>query len=220
MTGANLHSAASLGNELGCTAGGAFAAGAFSGEIALISRGSCSFVEKINNAATAGAVGVIIYNNAGGPPIVMSASGTTVPSAMISRDPGLTIRDFLGNSVVGSTVTGPAARITDPSFADILNASSLQGPNDDYDVTKPDITNPGTSIYAAIGDIAPAGGNAQFGFLTGTSMSSPHTAGSAALIRSAHPTWTPQEVKSAMQLTANAKACGRMRRHHGIRSMW
>lgn len=64
----------SLGNELGCTAGGAFAAGAFSGQIALISRGTCSFVEKINNAATAGAVGVIIYNNAGGPPIVMSAA--------------------------------------------------------------------------------------------------------------------------------------------------
>lgn len=202
VTGANLRSAASLGNELGCTAGGAFAAGAFSGQIALISRGTCSFVEKINNAATAGAVGVIIYNNAGGPPIVMSAAGTTVPSAMISRDPGLVIRDFLGAGVVASTVTGPAARITDDSFGDILNAGSLQGPNNDFDVTKPDITNPGTNIYAAIGDIAPSGGNAQFGFLTGTSMSSPHTAGSAALIRSAHPTWTPQEVKSAMQLTA------------------
>jgi len=33
VTGANLRSAASLGNELGCTAGGAFAAGAFSGQI-------------------------------------------------------------------------------------------------------------------------------------------------------------------------------------------
>lgn len=202
-TSATIITAASLGNEIGCTANGGFPAGSLTGNIALISRGTCSFVEKINNAATAGAAAVIIYNNAGGPPIVMSASGTTIPSAMIAQGAGVAIRDFLAsNPPATASVTGPAARITDPSFADILNAGSLQGPNDDFDVTKPDITNPGTNIYAAIGDIAPAGGNAQFGFLTGTSMSSPHTAGSAALIRSAHPTWTPQEVKSAMQLTA------------------
>ena len=202
-TSATITSAASLGNEIGCTAGGGFPAASLTGRIALISRGTCTFVEKINNASAAGATAVIVYNNAGGPPTVMSATGTTIPSAMIAQGSGVAIRDFLAsNPATGATVTAPAARITDPAFADILNSSSLQGPNDDFDVTKPDITNPGTNIYAAIGDIAPAGGNAQFGFLSGTSMSSPHTAGSAALIRSAHPTWTPQEVKSAMQLTA------------------
>jgi subtilisin family serine protease len=197
-TTAMVASAAALGNELGCNAGGGFAAGSMTGRIALISRGSCPFAEKITNATTAGAVAAIVYNNAGGPPIAMGGlEASTIPSAMTGRDSGIAIRDFLvGSPDAMMTVSAPATRVTDIAFADILNSSSLQGPNVDFDVTKPDITNPGTNIYAAIGDI---GG--QFGFLSGTSMSSPHTAGSGALVRGANPTWTPQEIKSALQLT-------------------
>ncbi len=197
-TTATVASAAALGNEEGCTAGGGFPAGSMTGQIALISRGNCSFAEKINNATSAGAAAAIVYNNAGGPPIIMGGiEATTIPSAMISQGSGIAIRDFLvGTPAAEMTVTAPAERVTEISFADILNAGSLQGPNVDFDVTKPDITNPGTNIYAAIGDI---GG--QFGFLTGTSMSSPHTAGAGALVRAANPSWTPQEIKSALQLT-------------------
>ncbi len=67
------------------------------------------------------------------------------------------------------------------------------------DTTKPDITGPGTNIYAAVSDVA-----GQFGFLTGTSMSGPHIAGGAALILAVNPSWTPTEVKSAIMLTAKA----------------
>jgi len=191
-----------LANELGCNPG--FAPNSMNGRIALISRGTCPFSEKVTNATTAGASAVVIYNNAGGPPIAMGALGTTtVPSVMITQNAGTAYRNFLtANPNAQMTVVGPAARQIVPEFADILNASSLRGPNTTFDVTKPDITGPGTNIYAAIGDIAPAGGQAQFGFLSGTSMSSPHLAGAAALLRAVNPTWTPQEVKSAIQLTA------------------
>ena len=37
---------------------------------------------------------------------------------------------------------------------------------------------------------------------SGTSMSSPHVAGLAALLKNLHPDWTPMEVKSALQTTA------------------
>ena len=43
----------------------------------------------------------------------------------------------------------------------------------------------------------------QFNFLSGTSMSSPHLTGAALLVRQANPSWTPSEVKSAIQMTAS-----------------
>lgn len=188
---------AALGSESGCGATTPYAAGSMTGKIALIQRGGCTFVEKSNNAQAAGAIALVLYNNAGGPPISMAA--TSLQGAMVGNTAGIALRDFLiANSSAQMTVNFPAVRITDPAFADVLNTSSLRGPNDSFDVTKPDITGPGTNIYAAVSD---AGG--QFGFLTGTSMSSPHVAGAGALVRAAHPTWTPQEVKSAMQLTAS-----------------
>lgn len=188
---------AALGSELGCGAVSPYAAGSMAGKIALISRGSCNFTEKSLNAQAAGAIALVLYNNAGGPPISMAA--VSLPSTMVGNSAGIGLRDFLtANSTAQMTVNFPAVRITDPSFADVLNTSSLRGPNNSFDVTKPDITGPGTNILAAVSD---AGG--QFGFLTGTSMSSPHVAGAGALVRSAHPTWTPQEVKSALQLTAS-----------------
>ncbi len=49
----------------GCEPGD-FAAGAFTGKIALVKRGGCTFAAKQANAAAAGAVGAIIYNNTAG----------------------------------------------------------------------------------------------------------------------------------------------------------
>ncbi|WP_406861893.1 M28 family metallopeptidase [Streptomyces sp. HUAS MG47] len=49
----------------GCEPGD-FAAGTFTGKIALIKRGGCTFAAKQENAAAAGAVGAIIYNNTDG----------------------------------------------------------------------------------------------------------------------------------------------------------
>ncbi|MEJ8643107.1 M28 family metallopeptidase [Streptomyces sp. MS1.HAVA.3] len=49
----------------GCEPGD-FAAGTFTGKIALIKRGGCAFAVKQANAAGAGAVGAIIYNNTAG----------------------------------------------------------------------------------------------------------------------------------------------------------
>ena len=204
----NVASAALLGNEYGCTSGGAFPAGSMTGRIAIIQRGppadigtACPFVEKINNATAAGAVGVVVYDRTTGAPLnmdVSAAPGTTIPAVFIRQAAGYAMRDFLAtNPTAQMTIVAPSQRVLDTSIADVLNASSLRGPNASFDVTKPDITGPGTNIYAASSD-----NFGQFIFLTGTSMSSPHLAGSAALIRSAQPTWTPAEVKSAIMLTS------------------
>lgn len=60
------------------------------GEIALLDRGQCTFVQKVNNAQDAGAIAVIVANNVPGPPVTMGGNdpGIVIPSAMISLDDG------------------------------------------------------------------------------------------------------------------------------------
>ncbi|AKS43326.1 choice-of-anchor J domain-containing protein [Wenzhouxiangella marina] len=181
------------GNVEGCAA---FAAGSFAGEAALISRGGCAFADKVNNAVAAGAVFVIVYNNAGDPIVMGGLETTTVPSVMISTDDGNAMIATLAGGVAEVTVPVADAGFVVPSAGDILAGFSLRGPTASplQDLQKPNITGPGVNILAAV----PGG----YAFLSGTSMSSPHVAGAAILVRQANPDWTPSEVKSAMQMTA------------------
>jgi subtilisin family serine protease len=204
--------AGNAAGELACGTTSPFPAGSMTGKIALISRGTCNFSEKVTNAAGAGAIAVVMYNNSAAPPIAMGAlEAATIPAVMVPNADGIAMRDFaISNPTALATVTTPATRQINPLFGDVLNASSLRGPNIigtttvgtgsfvGTDTTKPDITGPGTDIYAAVNDV-----NNQFGFLSGTSMSAPHLAGAAALIRSANSSWTPTEVRSAIMLTAS-----------------
>ena len=64
------------------------------GKIALIDRGSCPFVTKVQEAQNAGAVAVIIVNNVPGAPITMGGTSTTIniPSIMISQLMGISLK--------------------------------------------------------------------------------------------------------------------------------
>lgn len=181
------------GNALGCTANGGFPAGTFDGAIALIQRGTCTFEEKLNNAQAAGAVAGMIFNNAAGAP-AFAPGAATLPSAGLEQAIGEALRDFIIANGATPTVLN---FVTAARNGGVLNAGSLRGPNASFDVTKPDITGPGTNIYDAF--IAPG----LFGFLTGTSMSGPHVAGAGVLVRAVRPTWRPMEVHSALMMTAD-----------------
>lgn len=67
------------------------------GQIAVITRGDCAFVEKVSEAQNAGAIAVIVINNEPGEPIVMGgdSSTITIPSLMISQENGATILSAL-----------------------------------------------------------------------------------------------------------------------------
>jgi subtilisin family serine protease len=199
-------------NEIGCTADGGFPPGYFTGAAALISRGTCTFEEKIDNAQAAGATLAVIYNNAAGT-INMSVGGAALPAYSIQQSEGEALVAFMdtlgarpeGNDVIFANGFDPSAggdAIIDFTPAvqqgDVIAGFSLRGPSSLASVTKPDITGPGVNIYAAL-DTA----TQSYGYLSGTSMSSPHTAGSGALVRAVHPDWTPAEVKSALMLTAS-----------------
>ena len=181
-------------NFEGCSA---FPANAFDGEAALISRGSCNFSTKVNNAVSAGANFVVVFNNVAGPPIIMGGlDATTVSSVMVDNTVGQAMVTALGGGTAQVTVTPTLQGFSDPSYGDILADFSFRGPTPSplQDLQKPNITAPGVNILAAV----PGG----YGFISGTSMSSPHVAGAAVLVRQANPSWTVSEVKSALQMTA------------------
>lgn len=167
-----------------------------SGNIALIQRGTCSFTTKVRNAQDAGAVGVVVYNNVAGGPVGMAHDGTdpkpTIVAVMVSRDDGDTIIDSgLADS---TTIAGEAVEFfTEP---DIIAGFSSRGPAPFTHIIKPDITAPGVNVYSSVFD-------GLFAFFQGTSMSSPHIAGSAALLLHDDDTREPIDVKSALVNTAN-----------------
>jgi uncharacterized repeat protein (TIGR01451 family) len=183
-------------NVRGCSA---FPADSFEGAVALIQRGDCTFETKVTNATNAGAVAVIVYNHVGGPPISMGGlEPTTIPAVFIDKTNG----DDLVNFV--STNADPAVRINaatsvvvSEDWEDVIAGFSSRGPSQ-WDLLKPDYTAPGVNILAAGWD-----GPDAYAFIQGTSMSSPHGAGAAALLVQLNPTWTPAQVKSALALTAN-----------------
>ncbi|MCC6807525.1 MAG: M36 family metallopeptidase [Deltaproteobacteria bacterium] len=88
-------------------------AAALSGKIALLDRGTCRFVDKVNNAQAAGAIGVIVVNNVPGDPVEMPRSNNPLevsvscPSLMISQADGATIAGAL---IAGQTVTAKLDR--------------------------------------------------------------------------------------------------------------
>jgi len=197
----------------GCSA---YPAGTFANAIALIRRGTCSFANKSEAARAAGAVAVIISNS--------GVSGNTGPFAgSIAGPPQGQIPTFslpftTAQSLVSFVQANPTATLgirypaeRTPGVGDVMAAFSSRGPSPLGSVLKPDVTAPGVAILAAVsrwnrgvnapGALNPAADDA-VSFLQGTSMSSPHVAGAATLLKAVHPAWTPQEIKSALMTTA------------------
>ncbi|MBK8984913.1 MAG: choice-of-anchor J domain-containing protein [Chloroflexi bacterium] len=185
-------------NNDGCTA---FAPGYFNGALALIQRGGCTFLVKVTNAANAGATGVVVFNSVGGPPISMGGGLTgTPPAFMLTLDGGIALRDYIiANPTATARVNAATSYLVDNAWEDIVAGFSSRGPSQ-FELLKPDYIAPGVNILAAV---AADGANVvQYGFYQGTSMSSPHGAGAAALMVALQPTWSPTEIKSAMATSA------------------
>ncbi len=185
-----------------------------SGKIALIKRGGCTFTTKVRNAQTAGAVGVIVYNNQFGDPIAMAQDGTSpvpkIPAVMVSNTNGVSMARIAPNTV---TINGAGLQefFTDGPSADIIAAFSSRGPDANQvpatesvsgtnNKIKPDVTAPGVNVYSSVN--GRCGSIGCFAFFQGTSMATPHVAGSAALLKQLHPNWSPEQIKSALVTTA------------------
>ncbi|MGC8691278.1 MAG: S8 family serine peptidase, partial [Caldisericum sp.] len=169
-----------------------------SGKIALIKRGSYSFAVKITNAYNAGAKGVIIFNNTTGY-ISMSTSGApNIPSVFISLADGNAMLPYATTTGDGTGLVGfkPNTTVGVPQAGDTMVDFSSWGPAPDLSF-KPEITAPGGGIWSTV-PLA-MGGYANY---SGTSMASPHVAAVGALVKEAHPDWTPAQVKISLMNTA------------------
>jgi subtilisin family serine protease len=175
---------------------------AASGKLALIDRGTCTFSQKVANAKAAGAVGVVIINNVAGDPIAMAKTAgfdDNLPAVMIGKSEGAALR--------GSGATTASAILTfqefiTPEHKDILAGFSSQGPSDVDFAVKPDVTSVGVNVLSSITCVGKGAGcpgdGSGWAFFQGTSMSTPHIAGSAAVLLQLHSDWTPAQTKSAL----------------------
>jgi uncharacterized repeat protein (TIGR01451 family) len=172
-------------------------ASAVSGKIALIDRGTCYFSDKITTAQAAGALAVVVVNNASGEPIVMGGdnTGITIPGVMISLASGATIKADLGQGVAARLDASLTMTRTD--LADQLADFSARGPRSWDSWLKPDLAAPGYEIVSAAMGQGTAGVS-----LSGTSMATPHVSGAAALMRQVHPEFAASDIKAVLMNTA------------------
>lgn len=184
-----------------------FAAHTIQGRIAYIRRGECNFSIKIQNAFSAGAIAAILYNNQPGQPAVLMdvANSTQIPAAMIGNPEGVALKQFLAGAGGPVQVSLGAQEEAIPTPANRIAGFSSEGPSTDFGI-KPDLVAPGTSIYSAFQRNDPSGvqfAESGFGTESGTSFASPMTAGAAALVKQAHPQYTPRQIRSALVNTAD-----------------
>lgn len=178
------------------------ALGDLSGKIALIRRGTCGFYEKSINAQNAGAIGVVLYNNAFGlltpnvQPPVAGAPEVGIPVVMVTDSAGAALNNMIASSQVVLTWTDKLDFFPNPTVGRISTFSAY-GLDAELQL-KPNIGAPGARIRSTYPlEIQP------YAVLNGTSMSSPHVAGAVALYLEKHPTATPANVKTALQNSAD-----------------
>ena len=194
--------AATVGDQFGCEA---YPAGSFRQSIAVIDRGECDNEFKIDFAADAGAVAVVIVNvpERDAPDVILGLEATDIPAFTIGASDGARLFAYLETSDNDQLTI-------DPRFQELGLASdqvapfSSRGPSVGGDI-KPEIVAPGTFIYSAAqrsdsnGDLF---STSRFDSADGTSFAAPFVSGAAALVWQANPDFTPAQVKSALVNTA------------------
>ena len=203
----NVAAAGQAANAATCLANSLDAALA-SGRIVVCDRGTNSAAVRLAASAEvkrAGGIGMVLLNPTN---TALVADAHTVPTVQLQDTDRTAVRNYAvgANAIatVGLAYNRPGV------VAPVMAGFSSRGPNKaNGNILKPDITAPGVAIIAAnrpslstaqrdavvAGTFIPP---ASIGSLQGTSMSSPHVAGAAALLRQLHPTWSPSAIKSAL----------------------
>ncbi|KAM7265900.1 hypothetical protein ACFE04_003583 [Oxalis oulophora] len=178
------------------------------GKIVLCDRGVNARVQKGEVVKDAGGAGMILANTAAnGEELVADAH--LLPATSVGEKSGNAIKKYLfSDENPTATILFEGTKVgVEPS--PVVAAFSSRGPNSiTPEILKPDLIAPGVNILAAwSGKIGPTGlatdtRRVPFNIISGTSMSCPHVSGLAALLKSAHPDWSPAAIKSALMTTA------------------
>ncbi|MGJ5590058.1 S8 family serine peptidase [Micrococcus lylae] len=167
------------------------------GKLVVCDRGENGRAEKSSVVEAAGGVGMVLVN-------VSEAEGL---NADVHAVPTVHLPASAREAVVAyASSEGATGSILDTNAGSttrtpLVAAFSSRGPSlaADSDLLKPDISAPGVDVLAAY---SPTLGGEDFAYASGTSMSSPHIAGLAALVKQGRPDFSPMQIKSALMTTA------------------
>ena len=183
---------------------------------------------KVTNIKAGGADGFIMYNKISDQGTV--AESYELPSVHFTYDqwngvsPAQGLEDWVdSSSEKGHMITiKPTVieRRINPDDANWLADFSSRGPSyKNEEILAPAIAAPGVNIYAAYSDehpFIPTPNGQDYIAISGTSMASPHIAGTMALLRQIHPEWTAAQLQSALLMTAdNVVQYRRLNRSNG-----
>jgi subtilisin family serine protease len=205
LSGQVVKLAAQPGNEDGCLALDAAARAQVTGKVAFVewddndATRHCGSVARSGNLAAAGAIGFVFGSNEESFTAGISGS-TVIPGVLVAKSGADALRTAIVAAqpvhVTGTTYGGVAQ--LDTSLNDMISDFSSRGIRDAGNV-KPDVTAIGSSVWSTGMGTGNLGSND-----SGTSMATPMVAGTAALVTSKHPDWTPEQVKADIMNTANA----------------
>ena len=177
------------------------------GKVVVCTRGSNARTDKSAAVKAAGGVGMVLADNGAG----LVADVHSIPSVHVNAADGAAIKTY-AQAGGGTAAIGVYFNVGKP--APIMAGFSSRGPNaGDANMLKPDLTAPGVDIIATVtpgltnaerdavsnGTLVPS---PEWSSYQGTSMSSPHVAGLAALLRQMRPTWSPAAIKSALMTSS------------------
>ena len=183
-----------------------------SGKIALV-KGSglgATFADRCAKASLAGAAGLVLISTTTNPTAVRG----TIPCAIVSPEDGEILIDAV-SSTDDNAIDPPNGTVSElpirmnPYLTNVFvgeTASfSSRGPVLGLGQVKPDVTAPGVAVLSATVRVGAAttGGGTMFdpsGYIpaSGTSFSGPHVAGSAALVKQSHLSWSPDMIRTAL----------------------
>ncbi|HLL75351.1 MAG TPA: S8 family serine peptidase [Pyrinomonadaceae bacterium] len=174
-----------------------------------VAAGTGLFSNKAAFAVAKGAIAVIVYNNVDGELTAATARKSTVPVVGLSKANGEYLKKAIGSTAFGAVSANQIrinkALIFEPDMADFSSKGMVNG----FGMIKPDVTAPGVSVLSATVRVGGVATNTSTMFdptgyisASGTSMSSPMTAGVVALVKQKNPTWTPSMIRAAVMNTA------------------
>ncbi|CAI0551581.1 unnamed protein product [Linum tenue] len=172
------------------------------GKIVICHMGQLRIEDKGKEVKDNGGAAMIVFNEQDDGYTTL-ATANVLPASHISYKDGLVLKNYLiSTQSPTATISFQGTLIGKSQPAPQMASFSSRGPStQSRGILKPDIVGPGLNILSAWGVSIDEATN-PFNVISGTSMSCPHLSGVAALIKSAHPDWSPAAIKSAILTTA------------------